>query len=148
MAISTRQAEEIPEHGLAYGHLATPRAVGAFVTLVVFLSLTTLAVAMRFYARTLVKGRYYLYDWMVVGALVRTALGILWYRMLKLVQFIYYGYAVAAFLCEWRHASVLANIADPAVALFLGGTGWQITELGSLEVENALKASQPLLVRR
>jgi len=62
--------ETLPVHGPAYGHLATPHAVAAFVTLVLFVVLATLAVALRFYALHLRKGAYLAHDWMVLAALV------------------------------------------------------------------------------
>ena len=70
MFLSTRKPHTIPEHGPAYGHLANPRAIGAFVTLIVFIILSSAAVAGRFYARRLIRGQYYVYDWMVLAALV------------------------------------------------------------------------------
>jgi len=49
---------------------------------------------------------------------------------------------------QYQHFSVWPSIRSSALwnlltdfqqALFIGGTGWQITQLGSSEIENALK---------
>lgn len=67
--------QSVPEHGSSRGHLATPRATGAFATLVIFVVLASAAVALRFYSRHISRGRYFAYDWMVLVALVRKSFG-------------------------------------------------------------------------
>ena len=60
----------LPPHGPAYGKLALPRATGALASLVVFLVLCTTVVGLLFFSRLTYRGRMFIYDWMVLAALV------------------------------------------------------------------------------
>lgn len=64
-----RQAEAIPLHGPARGHLAE-HAVGTLVVIIVFLVLTTLFTALRFYSRWLILRRFLVTEWLILATQV------------------------------------------------------------------------------
>ena len=59
-----------PRHGLSHGGLT------AIVTSMVFSSLATIAVCLRFYVRRLKRMGVFVEDWLILSALVRPWMGL------------------------------------------------------------------------